>query len=114
MRKLCSTAAIFLTGVFLALSLGAQAGVRSPAEHAFVPTDMHRAQTDLASAQPRVLKSGHPVRHDAPPVAPFRGPVTLPQLRFTEAPAGHPVTPGQLRPASSAFSLYPTGPPLRR
>jgi|SRR5687767_13196487 hypothetical protein len=114
MRKLCSTAAVFLTGVFLALSLGAQAGVRSPAEHAFVPTDMHRAQTDLASAQPRALKSGHPVRHDAPPVAPFRGPVTLPQLRFTEAPAGHPVTPGQLRPASSAFSLYPTGPPLRR
>jgi len=114
MSKLCSTAAVFLTGVFLALSLGAQAGVRSPAEHAFVPTDMHRAQTDLASAQPRALKSGHPVRHDAPPVTPFRGPDALPQLRFTEAPAGHPAVPGQLRPASSAFSLYPTGPPARR
>ena len=114
MRKLCSAAAGFLTGVFVALSLGAPAGARSPAEYAFVPTDMHRAQTDLASAEPRADKSGHPVRHDAPPIAPFRGPVTLPQLRFTEAPAGHPVTPGQLRPASSAFSLYPTGPPLRR
>ena len=114
MRKLCSTAAVFLSGVFLALSLGAPGGARSPAEQAFVPTDMHRAQTDLASAEPRALKSGHPVRHDAPPIAPFRGPVTLPQLRFTEAPAGHPVTPGQLRPASSAFSLYPTGPPLLR
>jgi hypothetical protein len=114
MRKFCSTAAAFLTGALLALSLGGQAGARSPAAHAFVPTDMHRAQTDLASMQPRAVKSGHPVRHDAPPVAPFRGPATLPQLRFTEIPAGHPAAPGQLRPASSAFSLYPTGPPLRR
>ena len=114
MRKLCSTAAVFLTGVFLALSFGAQAGVRSPAEHAFVPTDMHRAQTDLASAQPRALKSGHPVRHDAPPVAPLRGLASFPQLRFTEEPAAYRSTPNQLRPASSAFSLYSTGPPLRR
>ena len=114
MRKLCSAAAVFLTGAFLALSLGGQAGSRSAAERAFITTDMHRAQTDLASAQHRALKSGHPVRHDTPPVAPLRGPVTLPQLRFTEAPAAHPDAPRQLRPASSAFSLYPTGPPLRR
>jgi hypothetical protein len=114
MRKLSSAAAVVLTGVFLALSLGGQAGARRPVGHAFVPSDMHRAQTTLDSAQPRLLKSGHPVRHDAPPVTPFRGPVTLPQVRFTETPAGHPVSPGQLRPASFAFSLYPTGPPLRR
>lgn len=114
MRKLCSAAAFFLTGAFLALSLGGQAGSPSAAERAFVATDMHRAQTDLASGQHRALKSGHPVRHDAPLVAPFRGPAALPKLRFTEAPAAHPATPGQLRPASSAFSLYPTGPPLRR
>jgi hypothetical protein len=114
MRKLGSAAAVVLTGLFLALSLGGPAGSRRPAERAFVPADMHRAQTTLASAQPRVLKSGHPVRHDDPPVAPFRGPATLPEFRFTEAPARHPVTPGQLRPASFAFSLYPTGPPARR
>ena len=36
------------------------------------------------------------------------------RFRFTEAPAAHPATPGQLRPGSSAVSLYPTGPPLRR
>ena len=114
MRKLGSAAAVVLSGVFLALSLGGQAGIRRAADRAIVPTDVHRGQTELASALPRDLKSGHPVRHDAPPVAPFRGPVTLPQVRFTEVPAGHPVTPGQLRPASFAFSLYPTGPPLRR
>jgi hypothetical protein len=114
MRKLGSAAGVVLTALLLALSLGGQAGTRRPATHAFVPTDMHRAQSDLASAQLRVFKSGHPVRHDAPPVVPFRGPVTLLQVRFTEAPTGHPVTPGQLRPASFAFSLYPTGPPLRR
>ena len=114
MRKLCSAAAFFLSGAVLALSLGGQPGSRSATERAFVATDMHRAQTDLASGQHRALKSGHPVRHDAPPVAPFRGPAALPQLRFTEAPAAHPGTRGQLRPGSSAFSLYPTGPPLRR
>src|SRR4026207_1464288 len=114
MRKLCSAAAGFLTGIFVALSLGAPGGARSPAEPAFRPPDTPRAQTDLASAQHRALKSAHPVRHDASPAVPFRGPVTLPQLHFPEAPVGHPVTPGQLRPASSAFSLYPTGPPLRR
>ena len=113
MRKLGSTAAVLLTGALLALSLGGQAGARGAAHHAFVPTDMHRAQTDLASAQPRVVKSGHPVRHDAPPVTPFRGPDALPQLRFTEAPAARPTAPSQLRPASFAFSLYPTGPPAR-
>ena len=114
MRKLSAAAAGVLTGLFLALSFGVQAGTRTPAEQAFVPTDLHRAQTDQASMQPRVLKSGHSVRHHAPPVAPLRGSVTLPQFRFTEAPAGHPVTPVQHRPASSAFSLYPTGPPVRR
>ena len=114
MRKLCSTAAVFLTGAFLALSLGGQAGSRSAAERAIVATDMYRAQADLASAQYRALKPGHPARHDAPPVTPFRGPAALPQFRFTEAPAAHPATPGQLRPGSSAFSLYPTGPPLQR
>jgi hypothetical protein len=114
MRKPCSTAAVFLTGVFLALSLGGQAGSRSGTAHAFAPTDLHRPQTELASAQARALKSGHPVRHDTPPVFLLRGPAALPPHRFTEAPAGHPVTPGPLRPASSAFSLYPTGPPLLR
>lgn len=110
MRKLSSAAAVLLTSVLLALSLGGPAGSRTPSEHAFVPTDLPRAQSDLASAQLRVLKSGHPV----PPVLPFRGPVTLPEFRFTEAPAGHPAAPGQLRPASSTFSLYPTGPPVLR
>jgi hypothetical protein len=114
MRKLGSAAAVALTGVFLAVSLGGQAGARSPGARAFVPTDIHRAQTDLTSAEPRVLKSGHPVRHYAPPVAPFQGPGTPPRVRFTEAPVGHPVPLGQLRPASFAFSLYPTGPPLLR
>ena len=114
MRRLSAAAAGILTGVFLALSLGGPAGPRTPSEHAFVPTDLQRAQTDQASMQPRVLKSGHPVRHHAPLVAPLGGFVTLPQFRFTEATAGHPVTPVQHRPASSAFSLYPTGPPVRR
>jgi hypothetical protein len=114
MRKLGSTAAFLITAAFLALALGGQAGSRSAAERAFVTTDMHRAQTDLASAQHRALKSGHPVRQDAPLVAPLRGPVTLPQLRFSEAPASLSDAPRQLRPASSAFALYPTGPPLRR
>jgi hypothetical protein len=114
MRKLCSAAAVFLSGVFLALSLGGQAGLRRAAERAYVTSDMHRAQTELASAQHRALKSGHPVRHDAPPVAPLRGLASVPQPRFTEAPPAHRSTPSQLRPASSAFALYPTGPPLRR
>jgi len=114
MRKLCSASAVFLTGAFLALSLGGQTGFRRAVERAYVTTDMHRAQTELASAQHRVLKSGHPVRHDAPPVAPLRGLASFPQPRFTGAPAAHRSEPSQLRPASSAFALYPTGPPLRR
>ena len=114
MRKLSAAAAGILTGVFLALSVGVQAGLRTPVEQAFVPTDLHRAQTDQASIQLRVLKSGHLAGQHAPPVAPLRSSVTLPRFRFTDVPGGHPVTPVQHRPASSAFSLYPTGPPAQR